>query len=84
MGEVNEKGPEMLTQGGRDYLLTGSQGGHITPADKVGGTTVNLTSAPVINIDARSDQSQVRQLVEQSVKQANAKLVDTLQRQRKI
>ncbi|OED34593.1 hypothetical protein AB832_07145 [Flavobacteriaceae bacterium (ex Bugula neritina AB1)] len=34
--EVNEKGTEMLSQGGKDYLLS-SGSGHITPHDKLGG-----------------------------------------------
>lgn len=34
---VNESGMEMATVGGRDYLMTGSKGGMITPAHKVGG-----------------------------------------------
>ena len=28
---VNEKGPELLTQGGRDFLMMGGAGGYITP-----------------------------------------------------
>ncbi|HEY0638718.1 MAG TPA: phage tail tape measure protein [Pseudonocardiaceae bacterium] len=35
---VNETGlPELLTMGGRQYLLMGDQGGHVTPASEVGG-----------------------------------------------
>jgi hypothetical protein len=41
---------------------------------------VSVTYAPVINIDARSDQAQVRQLVSNAVAQGNANLVDRLQR----
>lgn len=84
IGEVNEKGPEMLTTGGRDYLMTGSKSGTITPADKLGGGGITLNNSPTINIDARSDQAQVRTLVNQAVQQGNAKLVETLNRQRKI
>lgn len=29
--EVNEKGPELFSQGGRTYLMSGSQGGYVTP-----------------------------------------------------
>ena len=29
--EVNEKGPELFSQGGRSYLMTGAQGGSVTP-----------------------------------------------------
>lgn len=43
---VNERGPELLTTGGRDYLMTGSAGGNITPNNKLGGTTVNVMVQP--------------------------------------
>ncbi len=47
MYQVNEAGTELLTQGGRDYLLMGSQPGTITPAGQFGGThttyvTINM------------------------------------------
>lgn len=34
---VNESGMEGLTVGGQDYLMTGSRGGTVTPAHKMGG-----------------------------------------------
>jgi len=35
---VNEEGtPEMLSVGGRDYLMMGNQRGHVTPMNKAGG-----------------------------------------------
>ena len=33
--QVNENGPEMLSMGGKDFLMTGNKGGHITPADQL-------------------------------------------------
>jgi len=33
---VNEQGPEMLSTGGQDFLMMGSQGGHITPNSDIG------------------------------------------------
>lgn len=42
---------------------------------------VNVTYAPVIQIDARTDQAQVQQLVSNAVRQGNAELVDRLGRQ---
>lgn len=33
---VNELGPELLSSGGRDYLMMGNQGGTITPNNKLG------------------------------------------------
>lgn len=37
--EVNEKGPELFNQGGRSYLMTGAQGGSVTPL-MTGGTSI--------------------------------------------
>lgn len=36
--EVNEKGPELFSQGGRSYLMTGAQGGSVTPLMTGGGS----------------------------------------------
>lgn len=52
---VNETGPELLTVGGDDFLLTGSQPGQITPANQIsaggsGQKSMNVTvnnNAPV-------------------------------------
>lgn len=49
--EVNENGPEMISVGGRDYLMTGSQAGYVTPSataaggSGAGGLTVNVPIA---------------------------------------
>lgn len=58
---VNEQGTELLTVGGRDYLMMGAQGGQVTPAGSFGGgQTVNFTYVnPQLN-DMRSE-SQRRQ-----------------------
>jgi hypothetical protein len=40
---VNENGTEMFSQGGNDYLMTGSKGGMITPANKLGGVNQQNT-----------------------------------------
>lgn len=37
MYEVNERGTELLSVGGRDFLLMGSQSGRVTPHDKLAG-----------------------------------------------
>lgn len=37
---VNERGTEVLSTGGRDYLLTGQSGGVVHPAGSAGGATV--------------------------------------------
>lgn len=81
MYRVNEQGIEMLSVGGKDYLMNGAQQGRITPAGQVGST---VTYAPQINIDSRTDQAQVYALVDRAVKQGNAKLVDDLRQARVI
>jgi hypothetical protein len=82
--EVNELGPELLSVGNRDYLMMGSQGGTVTPNSAIGGSQITITSAPVIHIDSRSDQAQVKRMVLQAVQQGNAELVDKLQRAGKV
>ncbi|MFA6121922.1 MAG: phage tail tape measure protein [Sideroxydans sp.] len=73
LGVMGEAGPEAvmpLSRGKDGKLGVRSQGGN----------SVQVTYAPTIMIDSRTDQAQVRQLVDNSVKQGNAELVDTLQR----
>lgn len=41
--EVNERGPELLTVGGRDFLMMGKTPGMVTPNHKLGGVTNNIT-----------------------------------------
>lgn len=67
---VGEKGPELLQMG--------SQAGHIVPNHQL-GREISLTSSPVIHIDSRTDQAEVRALVEKGVKAGNAKLINDLQ-----
>lgn len=38
MYRVNERGPELLTVGGSDYLMMGKQSGRVTPNHEVGGS----------------------------------------------
>ena len=48
---VNEEGPELLNQGGRDYLMMGGQGGTITPLGRnAGGSGAGRAPAPVTNV----------------------------------
>lgn len=63
--EVNERGFEMATVGGRDYMLTGNQPVKITPHNRLnmGGTqmvTNNLTVAG--RIDRRTESQIARQI----------------------
>ncbi|KTC10302.1 phage tail protein [Pseudomonas marginalis ICMP 9505] len=41
--EVNEKGPELFSQGGRSYLMTGAEGGSVTPL-MTGGASITAAS----------------------------------------
>ncbi|MBX9404593.1 phage tail tape measure protein [Pseudomonas baetica] len=42
--EVNEKGPELFNQGGRSYLMTGANGGSVTPLTSGGGPALAAIS----------------------------------------
>lgn len=44
MYRVNEKGPELLSVGGRDFLMMGDRSGRITPSHQVGGRSVTQTN----------------------------------------
>lgn len=49
--QVNERGPELLTVGSRDYLMMGNQSGSITPHSPAtrgrnGGTVINVAVQP--------------------------------------
>lgn len=44
MYRVNERGPEMLTVAGKDFLMMGSQAGKVTPNEKLGGTTITVSN----------------------------------------
>lgn len=81
MYRVNETGMEMMSVGGKDYLLTGAQQGNIIPA---GETNKGVNQTLHINIDSRADQAQVRAMVSQAVQAGNAKLVQDLKTQRVI
>lgn len=55
MYEVNEQGPELLSVGGKDLLMMGSQGGYITPNSKLGGRVPD--SNVVVNIYPRPGET---------------------------
>ena len=54
--EVNERGPEMLSLGGRDFLMMGNQSGRVTSNDKLTATGGGSKS-PVIHIHNYSGQN---------------------------
>lgn len=76
--EVNERGFETLSTNGKTFLMMGNSAGTVTPADKVGGTAVHLTYAPVTNIDARSDQAQIASTMVKINRANNEELVQQL------
>ncbi|PIB69522.1 phage tail tape measure protein [Pseudomonas sp. 2995-3] len=43
--EVNEKGPELFSQGGRSYIMTGAEGGSVTPLMTGGGSIAAASGA---------------------------------------
>lgn len=72
-GEMGEAGPEAIMPLKRDSSgRLGVAGG--------GGGGIQVTYAPVVHIDSRTDQSQVKVLVDNSIRAGNADLVEKLQR----
>lgn len=79
--EVNERGVEMLSKGGRDYLLN-AQGSTITPAHMlqgVGGATIH--NSVIVNVDSRADQAQTVAMVRSVVQTEQSKMVERMQQQ---
>lgn len=68
MYRVNENGPEMLSVGGRDYLMMGSAAGRVTPSGQVGGGSSVVFQNTYINpqlADARSESQRQQREAEQ-------------------
>lgn len=85
--EVNEQGPELLSVNNRTYLMMGGQDGYVIPngkggrsgaADARGG--VQITYAPQISIDSRSDRADIEQMVGRAVRSGQVELLDMMQR----
>lgn len=84
--EVNEKGPELLSVGGRSYLMMGGKDGFVTPhggaapaAAGVGGGG-SVVFSPTIHIDSRTDRAEVAQIVAKAVRNGQAELLDAMAR----
>lgn len=71
--EVNEKGPELFSQGGRSYLMTGAAGGSVTPLNTGagpgvaamgggGGTSVSLSMPIMVMTDEESGRPEGAEL----------------------
>lgn len=74
--QVNERGPELLSVNGRDYLMMGAQSGHVTPNAGAGGsagqgelklTIINNTSAPIGRVTERITPTERALIVEEAV-----------------
>lgn len=74
--QVNERGTELLSVGGRDYLMMGAQSGQVTPNAGAGGsagqgelklTIINNTSAPIGRVTERITPTERALIVEEAV-----------------
>lgn len=85
LGEVNERGPELFTSGGKQYLMTGSQGGTITPNDQLGKgggemkfTIVNQTTGRIDNVkEQRISDTERALIITEAVNATSASLYDS-------
>lgn len=59
MHRVNENGPEMLSMGGRDYLMMGSQAGRVIPNNN---SRSNSYGPTVINVAGSATRETVKQI----------------------
>jgi hypothetical protein len=81
--KVNERGPELVTTGGSDYLMMGGSGGFVTPVTpaSAGGSSrgpVSITYAPQIQIDSRADRAQIMQDVAALNRRGQEEMMQTL------
>ena len=74
--QVNERGPELLSVNGRDYLMMGAQSGHVTPNAGAAGsasqgelklTIINNTSAPIGRVTERITPTERALIIEEAV-----------------
>lgn len=66
--EVNERGAELLSVGGRDYLMMGRQSGYVTPNSQLGGGGVTQN----IYVQGRVDERSRRQMALDATRQQRA------------
>ncbi|MBS0218023.1 MAG: phage tail tape measure protein [Proteobacteria bacterium] len=59
---VNERGPELLSVSGKDYLMMGSSGGHVTPNNRLGGGGSGFTQVINNNYSAPTDPRTQQQI----------------------
>ena len=77
---VNENGFEVFSQGGRDWLMTGSQGGSVTPNHALGGggAVVHVGAGQVINVGQGVSRAEVVAAVSQANAANRAAIMRTL------
>ncbi|ODN41046.1 hypothetical protein [Piscirickettsia litoralis] len=84
---VNERGPELFSTGGKDYLMTGKKPGFVTPNHKLGQTVIsnqvqnNITIAPTINANG-ADGEELSQEVVKTLKNIVTDQVFKLKKQK--
>lgn len=83
--EVNEQGPELITSGGKTYLMAGSQAGYVTPAATAsttagsgGGLTVNVPVS--LTVDGGDDPAAARGFGESLARAMKATAQEEIQR----
>lgn len=72
---VNERGPEVLDVGGKQFLMMGNQRGHVDPNPRLGGRSMSVYNQFTLTgpVDRRT-QNQVAALAARGVAVANARL----------
>jgi len=93
MYRVNERGPELLSMGGKDFLMTGSSGGHVTPNKAITpNVNVNIHNPPGHTASVEKRQSddgftldviieQVEASMAQGISQGNSKMANAIESQ---
>lgn len=69
---VNERGPELMTVGNRDYLMMGGQSGYVKPVSSAGGTAAapggGMGNVTIVNqTSGRIDKVEQKQLTREEV-----------------
>lgn len=72
--EVNERGPELLSANGRQFLMMGNTSGNVSPMTSGGGSVVNINvSVPVNSPRDRATAMQFGQQVARQLQMAQAR-----------
>lgn len=70
--EVNEKGPELLSVAGKDYLMMGNQDGRITPNHRLGGGGRQVTVINNVNVAPVTDRRTADQVAQRAAEKTRA------------